>query len=111
MDTMHESHDAQLLPRLAEGDAVLARFAEHCLECKVRRPLKCDWIGCCGCADESAMTTDIPACTNAGERLHSYHCCSSPALEQGCRKGLRQLWLFPGAATVRQYTLCTLLQP
>ncbi len=73
MDTMHESHDAQLLPRLAEGDAVLARFAEHCLECKVRRPLKCDWIGCCGCADESAMTVDIAACTNAGERLHSYH--------------------------------------
>lgn len=36
MDTMHESHTGQLLPRLEAGDAVLARFAEHCLDCKVR---------------------------------------------------------------------------
>lgn len=35
MDTMHESHTGQLLPRLEAGDAVLAQFAEHCLDCKV----------------------------------------------------------------------------
>ncbi len=35
MDTMHESHVAQLLPRLEQGAAVLARFAAHCLDCKV----------------------------------------------------------------------------
>jgi hypothetical protein len=37
MDTMHESHTGQLLPRLEAGGAVLAQFAEHCLDCKVRR--------------------------------------------------------------------------
>lgn len=35
MDTMHESHTGQLLPRLEAGGAVLAQFAEHCLDCKV----------------------------------------------------------------------------
>jgi hypothetical protein len=38
MDTMHESHTGQLLPRLEAGDAVLAQFAEHCLDCKVSKP-------------------------------------------------------------------------
>ena len=43
MDTMHESHVQELLPRLAAGDAVLARFADHCLECKV--PSLFFWLG------------------------------------------------------------------
>lgn len=36
MESMLEAHTKQLLPRLKAGDAVLAQFAEHCLECKVR---------------------------------------------------------------------------
>lgn len=41
MDTMHESHIGQLLPRLEAGDAVLARFAEHCLDCKASHQQLC----------------------------------------------------------------------
>lgn len=39
MESMLEAHTKQLLPRLKAGDGVLAQFAEHCLECKVRIPL------------------------------------------------------------------------
>ena len=37
MEVMNESHVSQLLPRCAEGDAVLERFRQHCLDCKVRQ--------------------------------------------------------------------------
>ena len=36
MEVMNESHVSQLLPRCTEGDAVLERFRQHCLDCKVR---------------------------------------------------------------------------
>ena len=37
MEVMNESHVTQLLPRCTEGDAVLERFRQHCLNCKVSR--------------------------------------------------------------------------
>ena len=36
MEVMNESHVTQLLPRCVEGDAVLERFRQHCLDSKVR---------------------------------------------------------------------------
>ena len=36
LEVMNESHVSQLLPRCLQGDVVLERFRQHCLDSKVQ---------------------------------------------------------------------------
>ena len=41
LEVMNESHVSQLLPRCIQGDDVLERFRQHCLDSKVQ-PRSCE---------------------------------------------------------------------
>ena len=50
MEAIHDSHEQELLPRLKEGDAVLKRFTEHCLDCKVMQ-----WMVACTVRSQNGL--------------------------------------------------------
>ena len=84
---MHESHTGQLLPRLEAGGAVLAQFAEHCLDCKVCRCTESPATARApvpGIAAASSTCTRVSSCTPQchefdRETLHSMLSCNACA--------------------------------